>query len=91
MNRRKLLSWLGLGAATVAVAPSVLSSVVDPVLGTDVREMSTVGLIDEWNTYVNFSSFAIAGAIDEYILNAAEQLGKAKAEEINRLYQTVNA
>jgi TAT (twin-arginine translocation) pathway signal sequence len=90
MNRRKFLKWLGVGVAGAAVAPSALS-LLEPAC---VAEPATFALmsdaiVGEYFNYVNFSSFALATAIDESVQNAAAELGLAHARRIDALYKTV--
>jgi hypothetical protein len=86
MNRRKFLQWLGVGAVGAAVAPSVLLSegpacVTAPTAYTTGKE----AIISGYANYANFSSFALAAAIDESVQNAAIELGKAHSFGIREL------
>ncbi len=93
MNRRKFLQWLGVGAAAVAVAPSVLLSegpvCVAPATGYATYVMGTNAMIGEYCNYANFSSFAIASAMDDVVANAAKELGEAAGCSIADLHASV--
>lgn len=52
MNRRKFLSWIGLGAATACVAPLLPAPSIDPFLG-EVPVGATVG---DYTTLANLSA-----------------------------------
>lgn len=90
MNRRKFLSRLGVGIAVAAVAPSVLLAeapacvVVAAPLTMPILPVEVIG---EYCNYANFSSFAIATAIDEQVAYAAEELGHLAGLSMNELYQ----
>jgi hypothetical protein len=77
MNRRKFLKRLGVGVVVVAVAPTALqlvepASVAAPGYATYVMGQNAV--ISEYCNYVNFSDFAITGAIDEQVKETANEL-----------------
>lgn len=88
MNRRKFLSWLGVGVVGAAVAPTALLSpgpacvAVDPLLGVAVPCDAVIGSYAE---YCSFSSLAIATAIDDLVANAAKELGEAAGRDIAAL------
>lgn len=89
MNRRKFLNWLGVGTAIVAVAPSTLlaeaPAYVAPPVAYSTYVMGKDAVISTYADYMNFSDFAISSSVDDIVAQAAEELGKAAAEEVNRL------
>lgn len=91
MNRRKFLSWLGVGAAAVVAAPSVLfdDGGICPISEPELLWQSNVGYctlgLKEYVEYTNFSQFAISTSLDDIVANAAAELGHAAGLEINRL------
>jgi len=46
--------------------------------------MKPSSVISDYIDYSNFSKFAIEQAFDEAVSNAAAELGKAAAEDLNR-------
>src|SRR5208282_3114648 len=52
-------------------------------------QLSSPAQIGEWNNYSNFSSFAIAAAIDELVGNSAVELGYQAGQSISELYSAV--
>ena len=83
MNRRTFLKWLGVGTAIAAVAPSTLLPEAPACVAEPIAVAPAVcATIGEYADYCNFSSMAIAAAIDEAVLNAAEELGKAAVAEL---------
>jgi hypothetical protein len=96
VNRRKFLNWLGAGVAVGAVAPTaLLSKEADlpnnwPSTWVPHDEVfQSPWVPGEYNDYVNFSSFAIATAMDESVTNAASELGKAHSRRIEELVRDV--
>lgn len=78
MNRRAFLSSMVGGLAVAAAASSLpfrllTSSVATPMLA-------------EYADYANFSSFAIASAIDEQVSNAAAELNHRAGITLGSLY-----
>jgi hypothetical protein len=63
----------------------------DGVVGSPelVSQISAPAQIGEWNNYTNFSSFAIASAIDELVGNSAVELGYQAGQSISELYSAV--
>jgi hypothetical protein len=63
----------------------------DGVVGSPelVTQISAPAQIGEWNNYTNFSSFAIASAIDELVGNSAVELGYQAGQSISELYSAV--
>lgn len=63
----------------------------DGVVGAPelVSQISAPAQIGEWNNYTNFSSFAIASAIDELVGNSAVELGYQAGQSISELYSAV--
>jgi len=53
-----------------------------------VGQISAPAQIGEWNNYTNFSSFAIAAAIDELVGNSAIELSYQAGQSISTLYST---
>jgi hypothetical protein len=82
MNRRKFLGLLAVAPLAAKYAP-LLSKLV-PAPATPVY-----AVIGEWNDYANFSSFAIASAIDEQVEKAAEELGYQAGLTMNQMYAQV--
>ena len=56
---------------------------------TEITQISAPAQVGEWNNYTNFSSFAIASAIDELVGNSAVELGYQAGQSISELYSTV--
>lgn len=54
-----------------------------------ISQLSAPAQIGEWNNYANFSSFAIAAAIDELVGNSAVELGYQAGQSISELYSAV--
>src|SRR6266436_5783135 len=54
-----------------------------------ISQLSSPAQIGEWNNYANFSSFAIASAIDELVGNSAVELGYQAGQSISELYSAV--
>jgi hypothetical protein len=54
-----------------------------------ITQLSSPAQIGEWNNYANFSSFAIAAAIDELVGNSAVELGYQAGQSISELYSAV--
>jgi hypothetical protein len=54
-----------------------------------ISQISSPAQIGEWNNYSNFSSFAIAAAIDELVGNSAVELGYQAGQSISELYSAV--
>ena len=54
-----------------------------------ITQLSSPAQIGEWNNYSNFSSFAIAAAIDELVGNSAVELGYQAGQSISELYSAV--
>src|SRR5712664_4728319 len=54
-----------------------------------ISQLSSPAQIGEWNNYANFSSFAIAAAIDELVGNSAVELGYQAGQSISELYSVV--
>jgi len=63
----------------------------DGVVGAPelVSQLSAPAQIGEWNNYTNFSSFAIASAIDELVGNSAVELAYQGGQSISELYSAV--
>jgi hypothetical protein len=63
----------------------------DGVVGAPefVGQISAPAQVGEWNNYTNFSSFAIASAIDELVGNSAVELGYQAGQSISELYSAV--
>ena len=55
----------------------------------EITQISAPAQVGEWNNYTNFSSFAIASAIDELVGNSAVELGYQAGQSISELYSTV--
>lgn len=107
MNRRKFLSWLGVGTAVAATAPTALLACEDPWCGSIAGEgiiphdelhgfhYDTVKAdtlqIGEYNDYFSFSSFAIAEAIDEHVAFAAKELAYRQGALLNDLVSQARA
>lgn len=53
-----------------------------------ITQLSSPAQLGEWNNYANFSSFAIAAAIDELVGNSAVELGYQCGQSISELYST---
>lgn len=83
MNRRSFLSRLGMGIAVAAVAPTALFTETPVCMAAPVA--ATIG---EYYDYANFSSFAIASALDECVGNAAKELGNRASLNINEMWQS---
>lgn len=68
-----------------------LAQSADGVVGSPelVSQISAPAQIGEWNNYTNFSSFAIAAAIDELVGNSAVELGYQVGQSISELYSGV--
>lgn len=79
MNRRRFLQFLGVASA-VSMAPSI-------VVNLPTELAPEAGVIGEYFNYMNFSSFAVAQAIDEAVANAASQLSYQAGRSISELYQ----
>jgi len=54
-----------------------------------VSQISAPAQLGEWNNYTNFSSFAIASAIDDLVGNSATELGYQAGQSISELYSAV--
>lgn len=54
-----------------------------------VSQISAPAQLGEWNNYTNFSSFAIAAAIDDLVGNSAVELGYQAGQSISELYSSV--
>jgi hypothetical protein len=54
-----------------------------------ISQISSPAQLGEWNNYTNFSSFAIASAIDELVGNSAVELGYQAGQTISELYSSV--
>lgn len=54
-----------------------------------ITQISAPAQIGEWNNFTNFSSFAIAAAIDELVGNSAVELGYQAGQSISELYSSV--
>jgi len=67
------------------------SQSADGVVGSpmEITQISSPAQVGEWNNYSNFSSFAIASAIDELVGNSAVELGYQAGQSISELYSTV--
>jgi hypothetical protein len=78
MNRRKFLSFLGIGPVVAVAAPAALSLEGPACVAT-----ATAAIIDAYNDYTNFSSSVLSGAFDDIVNRAAEECGKAVAKEID--------
>jgi len=91
MNRRKFLSWLGVGTAVAAVAPMALFA-EGPASFDTLKNGGLICDLAEYGTtygdYTNFSQLAISGAFDEVVANAAAELANAAALRIDRLVQS---
>lgn len=77
MNRRRFLSWLGVGVAVGVVAPATVISMVPSMSGSAVTEticLSTPASIGTYADYISFSDISIAKAIDEAVTKAAKEL-----------------
>ena len=99
MDRRKFLQRLGIGVATVAVAPKAIEAVCSceggfkPLIGTAEEWCNVHGTplvecsptVKEYGDYTNFSQFANCEQIDDVVMKAAEELGRSAGEEIARL------
>src|SRR6266851_5252438 len=93
MNRRKFLNWFAIGAGAVAVAPTVIASCDCSQRSFweglceyhSIEFMKASPVIHNYADYTNFSKFAVEQSFDEAVSNAAAELGKALAEEINRM------
>lgn len=96
LNRRKFFKWLGAGVAASAVAPSVLKaaeslSVAPKTLTYSTYIMGKDAFIGGYVDYANFSSFALASAIDEVVDNSAKELGYRHSLLLNELVSHVGA
>lgn len=103
MDRRAFLKKLGLGAATVAVAPIAVEAACTcaggfkPLIGTSEEWCSIHGtpltecmpVLKDYVEYTNFSQFANCEEIDEVVMKAAEELGRSFGERISGLYAQV--
>jgi hypothetical protein len=54
-----------------------------------ITQVSAPAQCGEWNNFTNFSSFAIASAIDELVGNSAVELGYQAGQSISELYSSV--
>lgn len=54
-----------------------------------ISQISAPAQLGEWNNYTNFSSFAIAAAIDDLVGNSAVELGYQAGQSISELYSAV--
>jgi len=95
MNRRKFLKVLGAGTAALAATPvveylafegSIPPFNVEDGLMTEFQCLN--GCIAEYNTYVNFSDFAMTTWIDKEVALAASQLSQAMGREIEHLHRS---
>lgn len=80
MNRRAFFKRAAIGAAVVAVAPTLLS---EPFM-TPAPVVATIG---EYAEYANFSSFAVASSMNKLVTDSAVELGYRAGMSINDLYQ----
>lgn len=76
---RTFYQYQELGANTVASQDGVVGS---PVF---VGQLTSSAVIGEWNDYTNFSSFAIAAAIDELVGNSGIELSYRAAQSLAKL------
>lgn len=91
MDRRKFLSWLGVGVVGAAVAPSALFS-EGPACVTPFHTIgSSPEMFKTYADYSNFSEFAISSSIDDIVANAAKELGEAAGRDIAALHSQVFA
>ena len=100
MDRRSFLKKLGIGAATVAVAPIAVEAVCGcasgfkPLIGTAEEWCEVHGtplvecmpILKDYVGYTNFSQFASCEEIDAVVMQAAEELGRSFGERISNLY-----
>jgi hypothetical protein len=98
VNRRKFLQWLGVGAVGAAVAPSILLSegpaCVAPVAAPAAYTTYIMGqdaVISGYADYANFSSFALASAIDDSVAEAAAELSHRAGQSYRFLSETSRA
>jgi hypothetical protein len=54
-----------------------------------ITQLTAPAQLGEWNNFTNFSSFAIATAIDELVGNSAVELGYQAGQSISELYSAV--
>jgi len=79
VNRRSFFKRAAMGAAALAVAPTLLSEPFMP--------QPIVATIGEYAEHTSFSSFAVATSIDEVVQNAAVELGTRYGQSLNELYK----
>jgi hypothetical protein len=79
MNRRSFLKWAGVGLAVGAVAPSLLLAEGPACVAPAAPVVATIG---EYAEYCDFSSFALASAIDEAVSNSAAELSLRAAQSL---------
>ncbi len=80
---RTFFQYNTLGGSTAQVADGTVGA---PEF---VGQISAPAQVGEWNNYTNFSSFAIAAAIDELVGNSAVELGYQAGQSISQLYSSV--
>lgn len=84
MNRRKFLGLLAVAPLAAKYAP-LLSKLVPAPTAYRTYICGSAAMIGEYNEYANFSSFAIASAIDEQVEKAAEELGYQAGLTMNQI------
>jgi len=89
MNRRNFLWRLVTGTAAVAVAPTVLEGGIPPFNVEDglMCSVKSSAVIDGYNDYCNFSSFAQQCAIDEAVQNCAVELGRRAGQSVGEVWR----
>jgi hypothetical protein len=93
MNRRKFLSWMGIGAAVAVAAPSTLFSNAPDTFATLKEKHLLCDLADYGTTYgdfcnySNFSAFAITSSIDDCVANAAAEMSYRAGLSVRELTQ----
>lgn len=90
LNRRKFFKWVGVGVAASAVAPSVIKAaeslcVAPKTLTYTTYVMGKDAIIGEYANYCNFSSMAIASAMDEAVADSAKELSYQAGLSISEL------
>lgn len=88
MRRRHFLGLLAAGVATATAAPLLKFVPALPALPEPIPEPVAepiIATISEWNNYANFSTFAIAAAIDPAVTEAALELAYRLELETNTL------
>lgn len=84
MQRRNFLRRLIGGTLALAVAPQLLAEI--PAATPMIPLGAAIG---EYANYTNFSEFAIASAIDQCVLDAANELSYNAGKSISVLYEQV--